>query len=94
MPSFFFAIVFSFTFVFTIVFTFTLINTQSFNVNVTRAPDGLLYIHGTWNFTLAAVDRLILGAYFLRHHQFDVSITWHLLISVDGEVQLPLLPSS
>ena len=47
-----------------------------------------------WNFTLAAVDRPILGADFLRHHQFDVSIARHLLISVDGEVQLPLLPSS
>ena len=43
---------------------------------------------------LVAVDRPILGADFLRHHQFDVSITWHLLIFVDGEVQLPLLPSS
>ena len=37
-----------------------------------------------WNFTLAAVDRPILGADFLRHH----------LISLDGEVQLLLLPSS
>merc|ERR1712074_356811 len=45
-----------------------------------------------WEFTLAAVDRPILGADFLRHHQFDVSIARHLLVSVDGEVQLPLLP--
>merc|ERR1711860_431160 len=27
-----------------------------------------------WEFTLAAVDRPILGADFLRHHQFDVEI--------------------
>ena len=47
-----------------------------------------------WNFTLAAVDCPILGADFLRHHQFDVSIARHLLISVDGEVQLLLLPYS
>ena len=47
-----------------------------------------------WEFTLAAVDRPILGADFLRHHQFDVSIARHLLVSVDGEVQLPLLPYS
>ena len=33
---------------------------------------------------MAAVDRPILGADFLRHH----------LISLDGEVQLLLLPSS
>ena len=43
---------------------------------------------------MAAVDRPILGADFLRHHQFDVSIARHLLVSVDGEVQLPLLPYS
>ena len=47
-----------------------------------------------WEFTVAAVDRPILGADFLRHHQFDVSIARHLLVSVDGEVQLPLLPYS
>ena len=46
-----------------------------------------------WNFTLAAVDRPILGADFLQHHQFEVSIARH-LVSVDGEVQLLLLPSS
>ena len=43
---------------------------------------------------VAAVDRPILGADFLQHHQFDVIIARHLLISVDGEVELPLLPSS
>ena len=37
-PSFFFAIVFSFTFVFTIVFNFALVNTHSFNIDVTRGP--------------------------------------------------------
>ena len=37
---------------------------------------------------LAAVDRLILRADFLCHHQFDVS---HLLVSVDGDVCLPLI---
>ena len=43
---------------------------------------------------LAAVNCLILSADFLRQHQFDMSIAQHQLDSVDGEVQLPLLPSS
>ena len=43
---------------------------------------------------MAAVDRPILSADFLGHHQFDMSIARHLLVSVDGEVQLLLLPSS
>ena len=47
-----------------------------------------------WEFTLAAIDCPILGADFLRHHQFNVSIARNLLVSVDGEVQLPLLPYS
>ena len=47
-----------------------------------------------WNLTLAAVDHQILSADFLRHHQYDVSIAQHLLVSVDSEVQLPLLASS
>ena len=47
-----------------------------------------------WNFMLAAVNCLILSADFLRQHQFDMSIAQHQLDSVDGEVQLPLLPSS
>ena len=41
-----------------------------------------------------AVDRPILGADFLRHHQFDVSLARHLLVSVDGDVSLPLMSSS
>ena len=47
-----------------------------------------------WNFMLKAVNGPILGDDFLRHHQFDVSVACHLFISVDGEVHLPLLPSS
>ena len=43
---------------------------------------------------MAAIDRPILFPDFLRHQQFDVSIACHLLISVDGEVQLLLLTSS
>ena len=45
-----------------------------------------------WSFTLAAVDRLILGADFLRHHQFDVSLACHLLVPVN--VSPPLMSSS
>ena len=33
-----------------------------------------------WNFMLAAVNRPILGANFLQHHQFDVSIAQYLLV--------------
>ena len=39
--------------------------------------------------TLAVVDRLILGLDFLRHHQLDVSLACHLLVSVNGDVSLP-----
>ena len=48
----------------------------------------------SWDFTLAAVDRPILGADFLRHHQLDVSLARHLLISANGEKRLPLMSSS
>ena len=48
----------------------------------------------SWSFTLAAVDRPILGADFLRHHQLDVSLVRNLLISVSGEHRLPLMSSS
>ena len=41
-----------------------------------------------WSFTLAAVDRPILSADFLRHHPLEVSLSRHLLVSVNGEVSL------
>ena len=47
-----------------------------------------------WSFTVVAVDRLILRVDFLRHHQFNVSLARHLLMSVDGNVNLPLMSSS
>ena len=47
-----------------------------------------------WSFTFAAVDRSILGADCLRNHQFDVSLAHHLLVSVNGDVSLPLMSSS
>ena len=34
------------------------------------------------------------GADFLCHHQFDVSLAWHLLVSVIGDVSLPPMLSS
>ena len=43
---------------------------------------------------MAAMDQPILGADFLRHHQFDVSHVHNLLVSVNGDVSLPLMSSS
>ena len=47
-----------------------------------------------WSFTLATVDRPILCADFLGHHQFEVSLTRHLLVSMNGDVSLPLMSFS
>ena len=46
-----------------------------------------------WIFTLEVVN-LILDAEFLCHHQLGVSLTRHLLVSVNGEVSLPQMSSS
>ena len=43
---------------------------------------------------LQVLDRPILRTAFLRHHQFDVSLTRHMLVSVNGDVYLPLMSSS
>ena len=43
---------------------------------------------------MVAVNRPILGADFLLHHHFDVSLACHLLVSVNGVVRLPLMSSS